>query len=114
MTHEMKLQNDPFTKIKNGSKTIEMRLYDEKRRKLKTDDLIVFTNISTGEKIITKIINFYFYKSFDELYKNHDKVLIGYEENEEAKPSDMSIYYNDMDIKKYGVVGIEVKLLKKW
>ena len=52
----MKLQNDPFTKIKNKTKTIEMRLNDEKRRKIKIHDLIEFTNIKTGEKLFTKVI----------------------------------------------------------
>ena len=35
MLHEMKLQNGPFNSIKNGKKTIELRLYDEKRQKVK-------------------------------------------------------------------------------
>ena len=34
MIYEMKLRNSPFTKIKNGNKTIELRLYDEKRKKI--------------------------------------------------------------------------------
>ena len=32
--HQMKLNNKPFNMIKNGRKNIELRLYDEKRRKL--------------------------------------------------------------------------------
>lgn len=32
MKHQMKLNNEPFESIKNGTKTIELRLYDEKRR----------------------------------------------------------------------------------
>ena len=32
MLHTMKLKKEPFEKIKNGSKTIELRLYDEKRQ----------------------------------------------------------------------------------
>ena len=31
MKHYMKLQDDPFKKIKNKTKTIEMRLNDEKK-----------------------------------------------------------------------------------
>ncbi|MBB1548964.1 MAG: DUF3850 domain-containing protein [Clostridiales bacterium] len=31
MKHEMKLNNEPFERIKNGTKTIELRLNDEKR-----------------------------------------------------------------------------------
>ncbi len=30
MKHEMKLNNEPFECIKNGTKTIELRLNDEK------------------------------------------------------------------------------------
>lgn len=33
--HEMRLHNDPFVLIKNGTKTIELRLNDEKEDKLK-------------------------------------------------------------------------------
>lgn len=109
MLHEMKLQDDPFKKISDGTKTIEMRLYDEKRKKVKVGDLIEFTNVLNNEKLITRVINLYIYKDFDELYKNHDKVSIGYNEDEEASPSDMSMYYSDEDIEKYGVVGIKIK-----
>jgi ASC-1-like (ASCH) protein len=30
MKHEMRLNDEPFTYIKNGTKTIELRLNDEK------------------------------------------------------------------------------------
>ena len=36
MIHKMNLNPSPFKKIRNGTKTIKMRLYDEKRRKIKT------------------------------------------------------------------------------
>lgn len=35
MKHEIKLNNGPFERIKNGTKTIELRLNDEKRQLLK-------------------------------------------------------------------------------
>ena len=38
---------------------------------------------------------------------------MGYDENEEANPKDMSMYYSDDEIKENGVVGIEVKLYNK-
>lgn len=57
MKHNMKLNNEPFELIENGSKKIELRLYDEKRRKLRVNDLIEFTNIST-EKKMTVLIEF--------------------------------------------------------
>ena len=42
MIHNMKLNESPFERIKNGTKTIEFRLYDEKRRQIKIGDKIVF------------------------------------------------------------------------
>jgi len=35
MIYEMRLHNEPFQKIKSGTKTVELRLYDEKRRQIK-------------------------------------------------------------------------------
>ena len=34
---------------------------------------------------------------------------LGYYDDEDAKPKDMSQYYSDEEIQKYGVVGIEIK-----
>ena len=31
MLHKMKLKESPFERIKNGTKTVEFRLYDENR-----------------------------------------------------------------------------------
>ena len=38
----MKLQPKPFAAIKNGTKTIEMRLWDEKRKHITVGDTIEF------------------------------------------------------------------------
>lgn len=38
MTHNMQLQPISFEMIKNGTKTIELRLCDEKRRKIQIGD----------------------------------------------------------------------------
>ena len=110
MKHEMRLNNEPFNSIKSGSKTVEMRLYDEKRRLIKTRDIIEFTNIVTEEKICVKVVQLHIFNNFNELYKNFDKVCLGYKEDEEASPDDMSKYYSKEEQKKYGVVGIEIKL----
>ena len=84
MKHEMKLNNGPFERIKNGTKTIELRLNDEKRQLLKIKDLIEFTNRTNNEKMLVEIEDLYHYPSFEELYKNFDKVAMGYEYTEET------------------------------
>lgn len=39
MIHKMKLNESPFERIKNGTKTVEFRLYDPKRQMIKIDQL---------------------------------------------------------------------------
>ena len=108
----MKLNNGPFSNIKNGTKTIELRLNDEKRQLLKIKDLIEFTNRETLEQMLVEIINLYHYPSFEELYKHFDKVAMGYKEDEEANPKDMEEYYSKEEQEKYGVLGIEIKKVR--
>lgn len=45
MLHKMKLQEDPFERIKNGTKTVEFRLYDEKRQSIQIGDEIEFSRL---------------------------------------------------------------------
>ncbi len=109
MKYEMKLNNEPFESIKKGTKTIELRLNDEKRQLLKVNDLIEFTNISTNEKMIVKVECLYHYQSFEELYKHFDKISMGYSENDVANSNDMEKYYSKEEQKRYGVLGIKIK-----
>lgn len=112
MVHYMTLWDDPFNKIKNKSKKIEMRLNDERRKNIKVDDIIEFSNIKTNEVIQVKVIALYTYTSFKELYEAFDKEMLGYDKNENADYKDMLTYYNQEKIDKYGVLGIEIKLIE--
>lgn len=90
----MKLNNEPFNLIKNGTKTVELRLNDEKRKLFNIGDEIEFTNITNGEKLFVDIINLHKYPSFEELYKHFDKVEMGYNKDEPAESKDMEAYYS--------------------
>lgn len=113
MLHEMNLYNDSFISIKDGYKTIEMRLNDEKRQLIKPNDLIEFTNTKTLEKIKVIVLETIHYANFEELYKQYTKIEIGYKEDENSDPSDMENYYSKDKIKKYGALAIRVCLLDK-
>ena len=106
----MKLHEAPFDKIKKRTKTIEMRLNDEKRQKLKIGEYILFTNSITNESIKCKIKNITKYPTFKELYENYDLVSLGYEEGEIGSYQDMDTYYSSSDIEKYGVLAIEIEV----
>ena len=73
----MKLNNIPFNQIKNGSKTVEVRLNDEKRKQLRIGDIILFTNNTTNETLEKTIVNLKVFDSFKELYNSYDSILLG-------------------------------------
>lgn len=108
--HKMKLKSAPFEMIKGGKKTIELRLYDEKRQKIKVGDKILFTNNTTGETLNTTVVKLHRYDSFAELYKNLPLLQCGYtvENVDKATPADMERYYSVEEQERYGVVGIEI------
>ena len=109
MRHEMRLHDVPFKKIQAGTKTIEMRLYDEKRQMIQVGDEIEFTSRTSFEKQLTKVIAIHIYSSFEEIYREYDKVSLGYDIDEEASFTDLEKYYSKEEQEKYGVVGIEIR-----
>lgn len=112
MIHKMHINNDQFSRIKNGTKTVEKRLNDEKRQQLKVKDLVEFTNRITGENITAQIVNLYEYPSFEELYKHFDKISMGYDKEDDADSKDMEQYYSKEDLEKYGVIAIVIEVIK--
>ena len=111
MIHRMNLWNDSFLSIKNGTKTVEMRLNDEKRSLVHSGDTIIFTNVDTKEEIVVFVLNTVIYKDFFELYKHYNKIEIGYADDEVSDPTDMFQYYSKKMIDKYGALAIEIKLV---
>ena len=108
MIYRMKLQNEPFKQIKKEIKKIEIRLNDEKRKIFEINDYIEFTNITTLEIMFVKITNLYHFESFEKLFNNFDNSILGCGSYEE-----MYKYYSREEEKKYGVLGIEIKVLPK-
>ena len=115
MIYNMKLHSESFEKIKSGEKTIELRLYDEKRQKINVGDKIVFTDNTTGETLNTTVAKLHRFDTFDELYKSLPLLKCGYttENVGKATSADMEQYYSVEEQGKYGVVGIELCLLKE-
>ena len=109
MIHELYLHDEPFKQIKYGTKRIEMRLNDEKRKLIKVNDQIKFTNRTTNEELIVDVVDITQYSSFKELYEKNDKKLLGYKDDEVASPTDMSKYYSEEQINKYGVLAIRIR-----
>lgn len=109
----MKLNPSPFSMIKSGEKTIELRLNDEKRQKINIGDEIEFINTTDQSKrLYAQVVQLYHFASFEELYKNLPLDKCGYKAEEifSARADDMDIYYPKEKQSVYGVLGIELKL----
>ena len=113
MNHYMKLQPQPFSMIRSGKKTYELRLLDEKRRKIAPGDTLVFTNTESGEQLFCSVKKLHIFVSFEELYRALPLDRCGYlpEELFRASPADMEAYYSTEEQKMHGVVGIEIELI---
>lgn len=109
MRHDMKLAEAPFRKIQNGTKTIEMRLWDEKRRLIKAGDEILFLNTSNNETLLTGVTKLHIFSTFADMIQNLGHERLGYLEKPTESHGMYSIYKQE-DEAKYGVVGIELAL----
>lgn len=107
---EMRLDPIPFEMIKSGNKTIELRLYDEKRRSLRAGDRVVFICRQTGERLACIIKALHVFENFEKLYYSLDLIKCGYtaENAASASADDMLKYYSLAEQERYGVVGIEL------
>ena len=110
MTHEMRLAPVPFAAIARGEKTVEMRLYDEKRRRIAVGDRILFRSRAGGEELTATVVALHVFPTFRELYAAFPKASLGYRESDAASPSDMEAYYPLPEQQKHSVVGIEIRL----
>ena len=111
MIHKMKLKPEPFGLIKSGKKTVELRLYDEKRQAVKVGDTVEFTCTEGGEVLSRRVKALHTFASFAELYGALPLERCGYTEENiaRASPSDMEQYYSVEEQNRYGVVGIELE-----
>ena len=113
MLHYLKLNDKPFEAIKSGYKKIEIRLFDEKRQKIKVGDNIEFSKRDNSEeKILVAVKALHIFNSFQQLYQAFDKSDLGYRKEETADYRDMQEYYSLEQQHRYGVVGIEIELLE--
>ena len=106
----MNLVPSAFSKIAEGSKTIELRLNDEKRQRINVEDTVVFNCSATKDIITAQVSKLHKFSDFEELYKTLPLEKCGYTvaELDTAHYTDMEQYYTKEQIKKYGALGIEL------
>ncbi|MDE6294234.1 MAG: ASCH domain-containing protein [Clostridiales bacterium] len=113
-THYMNLASEPFRLVESGKKTVEVRLYDDKRKKIKRHDKIVFMFCDYVKNMLTtRVTGIKRFNTFAELMQSDlfDKTgLQGY--TPESAAEAMYKYYTPEQEKKYGVLAIEIELIK--
>ena len=109
----MKLNPDPFEMICSGKKTIELRLNDEKRQKIKVGDTIRFCKLpNLDEELVVSVTkvevfsNWYdcYEKYFEEDFKDkYDRV------EDVVEDTYRGGYYTKEESDKYGCVVFTIK-----
>ncbi len=113
MEHHMTLYERPFELIKNQQKTIEIRLNDEKRQRIAIGDLITFSKLpEKNEKLTVEVMDKYLFESFEQLYHAFDFFLFGCQgyTMKRMLEGTYEIYTPEQE-KKYGVLGIKIRLI---
>ena len=107
---EMKfhLHSDVFDIVKNGKQDIEVRINDEKRKKLSIGDTLIFLRRpNEDEEIHAKVVGLEYYDCFDELVNHYDMKRIyldGYSKEEYL--NEMKRFYTREEQNENGVVAI--------
>lgn len=111
-THFMNLDEQPFRLIKSGKKTVEIRLYDERRKNVKRDDSIIFSCGDCAETLTVRVNGIKRFDSFIELMLSDLFDRTGFDGyTPEQAAQSMYEYYTPEQENRYGVVAIEIELV---
>jgi ASC-1-like (ASCH) protein len=110
--HLMHLQAEEYNSIKNGTKRVEFRLFDAKRRMISIGDELQFENVEDGERITVKVVDMIVDTSgFTDLVKKFTPEMMASESEEKALEVLNKFYTPEQQIDN-AVVAIVFKLLK--
>ncbi len=112
-THYMRLNARPFEELKSGEKTVEVRLNDEKRQKLRIGDKIEFLKRpDLAEKLLVEVVELISCKTFGELYDLLGERHFRNWNREDFISSTYVNYYPKEKEEKYGALGIRIQVLE--
>ena len=109
----MKLQSKYYDFILNGTKRIEIRLFDEKRQKIKIGDIIKFLKEPLlNESFKVRVVELLRYESFEDMINDFDIGMLATEAmTKEELISTLESFYSREKQKQYGVLGIRFELI---
>lgn len=107
----MNLQPKYYDFIQNGTKRIELRLYDKKRQEIKLGDEIEFSKSET-EKLNSKVIGLLRYKSFEDLFQDFPiEILADKTMTKDELLSVLGEFYTEEKQREFGIIGIKIELI---
>ena len=108
----MNLQRAYYDMIKLGDKDIELRLYDEKRRKMRNNDIVLIYNAQNpSDYMKCKIVRLHIAKSFADLSAKISMFRTGFATLNSLMNAVSKFYSEDLE-SKYGIVGIELDIVE--
>ena len=108
----MSVRHEYFEMIKSGQKDIELRAYDEKRKKMKSGDrFLLYDAENPDESIICEILNMHVAPNFESLFKNLDIKRSGFQNMKELIDT-VTKFVSREELQREQVVGIEIKRVK--
>lgn len=108
----MSVRNKYFEMIKSGQKDIELRAYDEKRKKMKAGDrFLLYDAENPDESIICEILNMHVAPNFESLFKNLDIKRSGFQNMKELIDI-VTKFVSHEELQREQVVGIEIKRVR--
>ena len=112
MEMNVHLDSDIFDVVLGGAKDVEIRVNDEKRRKLHVGDTLIFLRRPEEiDKIKATVTNLVFFDSFNEVVDNYPMKRI-YLDNYSKEDFITLIrrFYSEEEEKEFGIVAIEFEL----
>jgi ASC-1-like (ASCH) protein/8-oxo-dGTP pyrophosphatase MutT (NUDIX family) len=107
----MSLRPEYYEMVRSGEKDIELRLYDEKRRRMRNGDMLLIYNAQNrNDYIRAKIIRMHIAKSFADLATKISMPRTGFA-SLGALMTVISKFYDPETESKYGIVGIELEVI---
>lgn len=108
----MSVQHKYFELIKSGAKDIELRAYDEKRKKMKVGDkFLLFDAENPDQYIICEVLNMHIAPDFESLFKKIDIKRSGFKDINELMDT-ITKFVAREELAREQVVGMEIKRVR--
>ena len=108
----MSVRHKYFELIKSGAKDIELRAYDEKRKKMKVGDkFLLYDAENPDQYIICEVLNMHVAPDFESLFKKIDIKRSGFKDINELMDT-ITKFVSREELAREQVVGMEIKRVR--